>query len=203
MKSESYITQVSNGKFWDECYLESRTGWDAGEITTPMKEYIDQIEDKDLAVLIPGCGNSYEAEYMLEKGFRNITILDISEVLANNLREKFSQQNELTITCSDFFKHNGKYDLILEQTFFCALSPEMRKDYAEKVYELLKDEGKLAGVLFSREFEREGPPFGGSKSEYTNLFSDKFEFRTFEECYNSIEPRKGSEIFINLKKKLK
>ncbi|HXH19987.1 MAG TPA: hypothetical protein VNJ07_12995 [Chitinophagales bacterium] len=26
----------------------------------------------------------------------------------------------------DFFKHQGRYDLIIEQTFFCAINPKPR-----------------------------------------------------------------------------
>ena len=90
----------------------------------------------------------------------------------NRLKEKFKGEN-IKIIHQDFFEHKGKYDLVLEQTFFCALDPAKRKDYVEKMYELITPKGKLAGVLFDREFEG-GPPFGGRKNEYENLFKTKF-----------------------------
>ena len=40
------------------------------------------------------------------------------------------------------------------QTFFCAIDPSDRKKYADKIYTLLKENGKLAGVLFNHEFEK-------------------------------------------------
>jgi hypothetical protein len=46
----------------------NETGWDLGQVSPPLKAYIDQLTDKNLRILIPGCGNSYEAEYLLEKG---------------------------------------------------------------------------------------------------------------------------------------
>jgi hypothetical protein len=30
---------------------------------SPIKNYIDTLKDKDIAILIPGCGNTYEAAY--------------------------------------------------------------------------------------------------------------------------------------------
>ena len=88
------------------------------------------------------------------------------------------------------------FDLVLEQTFFCALDPSMRKDYASKMSEVVK--GHLAGVLFKFPLTEKGPPFGGSEEEYRELFSPFFKIITMEECYNSIKPRKGNEIFFHL-----
>ncbi|MDX1544111.1 MAG: SAM-dependent methyltransferase, partial [Christiangramia sp.] len=48
-----------NSEFWSTRYRDNRTGWDIGYISTPLKEYIDQLEDKELKILIPGAGNSY------------------------------------------------------------------------------------------------------------------------------------------------
>ncbi|RYF89397.1 MAG: SAM-dependent methyltransferase, partial [Chitinophagaceae bacterium] len=102
--------------------------------------------------------------------------------------------------CGDFFELHEQFDLIIEQTFFCALSPALRVAYVSHMYKLLKEEGKLAGLLFNRSFDG-GPPFGGSKEEYVKLFSPLFEIVTMEACYNSIAPRAGSELFFILKKK--
>jgi thiopurine S-methyltransferase len=66
--------------------------------------------------------------------------------------------------------------------------------------DLLKENGKLVGVLFNRNFEA-GPPFGGSKEEYISLFRQKFNVKVMEDCYNSIVPRAGRELFMILEKK--
>ena len=29
--------------FWNDKYVKSKTGWDVGEITTPLKEYFEQF----------------------------------------------------------------------------------------------------------------------------------------------------------------
>lgn len=43
--------------------------------------------------------------------------------------------------------------VLMEQTFFCAINPSLRKDYVAKMHELLAPNGKLVGVLFDKEFE--------------------------------------------------
>lgn len=186
-----------NEKFWDDRYSIEDTGWDIGYASTPLKTYIDQIEDKGISILIPGAGNSYEAIYLVESGFRNVTVCDISKIPLDRL----SEYKSLKSIHGDFFELGGKFDLILEQTFFCALDPSFRNDYVAKMYDLLNEGGKLVGVLFGRIFDKKGPPFGGSAEEYKELFKSKFNFKTFENCTNSIAPRAGYEIFINLIKK--
>lgn len=191
-----------NADYWSQRYEQNATGWDIGYVSTPIKEYIDQLRDKSISILIPGCGNSYEAEYLLQQGFTNITLIDISPILTKRLEEKFNtfQKKQLTIINGNFFDLKGQFDLIIEQTFFCALDPSLRQAYADKMFELLKPGGKLAGVLFNKSFEG-GPPFGGSQSEYEQIFGEKFSIVKMEECYNSIPPRKGSELFIILVRK--
>lgn len=186
--------------FWDNRYITNNIGWDLGTCSPPLKAYFDQIEDKNLRILIPGCGNSYEATYLLEQGFKNVFILDISEKAIASFKEKNPSFPEQQIFNGNFFDHNETYDLIVEQTFFCAIDPKLRNAYAEKSHELLTDNGKLIGVLFNREFDG-GPPFGGSIDEYQKTFGEMFDILIMEPCHNSIEPRSGAEIFISFRKK--
>lgn len=185
--------------YWDAQYRAKATGWDLGTVSPPIQELIDTIEDKNSAILIPGGGNSYEAEYLLQQGFTNITVIDISPTLIEVLQQKFVNQPHVKIILGDFFEHQAQYDWIIEQTFFCALPPTMRPKYVWKMHQLLAPKGKIAGLLFNREFE-EGPPFGGNKLEYMNLFSGAFTILKMDVCTNSVRPRANSELFIELEK---
>ena len=191
-----------DNNYWSNRYSNDTATWDTGKITPPLKAYFDQLTNKEINILIPGCGNSYEAAYLLQNGFTNITLIDISATLCKALEEKFAVhlQKELQIICADFFEHKGQYDLIIEQTFFCALDPSFRNKYAEKMQQLLKTKGKLVGLLFNRDFDG-GPPFSGHENEYRQLFQQHFDIAIMEACYNSIAPRSGAELFIKLIKK--
>lgn len=190
--------------FWTNRYQTQDTGWDIGYISTPLKEYIDQIENKDIKILIPGAGNSYEAEYLWENKFQNVYVLDVAEVPLTNIQKRCPRFPSNQLLQQDFFEHQGEYDLILEQTFFCALEPRLRQNYVEKILSLLKEDGKLAGVLFKDIFlERDEPPFGATKDDYLAYFENNFKFKYFDDCYNSIPPRQGSELFIHMSKQNK
>lgn len=188
-------------KYWNSRYADNSAVWDIGHVSAPIKEYIDQLKNKDISILIPGCGNAHEAEYLVEQGFTDVTLLDYSEEVIQKVKERFRVSGgKINVVCDDFFNHSTRYDLIIEQTFFCALNPHLRSAYVEKMVQLLNVNGKLVGLLFDRSFEI-NPPFGEDTQLYRDMFSPLFNFITFEKCYNSIEKRKESELFINFSKK--
>lgn len=185
--------------YWDNQYKAHATGWDLGRVSPPLTKYIDSIENKDAKILIPGCGNTYEAEYLLEKGFTNITVIDIAPTLVANIRRKFATEKNIRVILGDFFEHSNLYDYIIEQTFFCALPPMMRPKYVWKMHQLLAPQGLLVGLLFNREFKI-GPPFGGNLNEYETLFRKAFNFKNFATAQNSVASRANTELFFEFEK---
>lgn len=189
-----------NESFWSSRYQNGYVGWDIGSPSPPLYQYLCQLNTKTISILVPGAGNAYEVAAAWTLGFTNIHLLDISQLPINIFLEKNPLFPVSQVFHQDFFEHQGTYDLILEQTFFCAIDPELRSAYVKKMHSLLKPKGKLVGVLFDRKFSIDGPPFGGTLSEYQALFKHYFDLEIFEPCYNSIHQRWGSELFIKLRK---
>jgi SAM-dependent methyltransferase len=190
-------------KYWNRRYLNDQSQWDLGAVSTPLKNYFDTLSDKKLTILIPGAGNAYEAEYLAEKGFENVFVCDFAEEPLKNLANRTKKIDPKHLIKGDFFEMDEKihsYDLIVEQTFFCALDPKLRANYFKKMLQLLKPKGKLVGLLFDCEFEN-SPPFGGNKEEYLGYIGSEFEILHLEKCWDSIEPRAERELFMILQKK--
>ncbi|WP_276167245.1 methyltransferase domain-containing protein [Zobellia alginiliquefaciens] len=189
----------NENKYWTQRYKSNNTGWDIGYPSTPIKDYVDQLTDSNISILIPGAGNAYEAEYLWKKGFKNIYVMDISEVPLDKFKERNPDFPKTQLLLEDFFEHTGQYDLILEQTFFCSFVPtdQNRNTYTKKMDSILKPEGKLVGVWFNIPLtdDMEKRPFGGNREIYLKHLSPFFKTITFESCYNSIPPRKGNELF--------
>ena len=114
-----------------------------------------------------------------------------SPSLVEKVSVEFAVSPDVQVICQDFFQHQGQYDYIIEQTFFCALHPSLRTSYVRQMLTLLKPHGILIGLLFKREFAQQGPPFGGNQEEYQQLIDSS----------NSIPQRQGNELFIELQKK--
>ncbi len=200
-KEENY-TIGSSKEFWEEMWHEGRTKWDVGYAAPPIIEYANQLTDKSIRILIPGAGNAYEAEYLHQNGFENVYVLDIASRPLENFKKRVTDFPEEHLLNQNFFEHAEKYDLIIEQTFFIALEPKLRSNYARKINELLNPGGKLAGLLITdTEPSESGPPFIDTKEEYIKHFERIFNIKVYETAYNSIKPRAGREMFINFVKK--
>lgn len=188
-----------NEQFWTNKYLNDQTGWDIGGVSTPLKAYFDQLDDKGIKILIPGAGNAYEAEYLWKNGFEHVYVVDISISPLVNFKERNPEFPKDQLLNVDFFSLNQRFDLIVEQTFFCALNPTLRKSYVEKMHELLVPTGKLVGVMFKVPLNSDGPPFGGNEDDYRSLFFEHFDIAIMEEAHNSIPPRLGNELFVKMR----
>ena len=110
--------------FWNNKYKTNKTGWDLGEVSPPLKAYFDQLENKDLKILIPGGGNSYEAEYLFNKGFKNVYVIDVSMYPLKNLKSRIPNFPDLQLLHGNFFELNETFDLItLLDVFEHVLNP--------------------------------------------------------------------------------
>lgn len=187
--------------YWQQRYDDHSDAWDLGVPSTPLAAYIDGLADKDLRILIPGCGRAWEGQYLHERGFHNVWLMDLTGGPFKEFLERCPDFPKSHLLIGDFFTHEGQYDRIIEQTFFCALDPSLRERYAEKMRGLLAPEGKLVGVLFDDPQpgkEPGAPPFGGSRAEYVDLFMRYFGRVHIERCHNSIAPRAGREVWIDI-----
>jgi thiopurine S-methyltransferase len=212
MNPNSISNLALDAHYWENRYQQRNTPWDTGAITEPLKTYIDHlIATKsadphffDQAILVPGAGSGYEAEYLHQVGFRNVWVIEVARAPLQALQQRVPSFKSEHLVEGDFFKFEKEnfFDLIIEQTFFCALNPALRQEYAQKMAKLLKPKGILAGLLFDFPLQKEGePPYGGCAEEYQTYFEPYFELKTLASCYNSIKPRAGKELFFIFKKK--
>lgn len=195
------MTSKLDSTYWDDRYRDDSTGWDLKEISPPLKAYIDQLENKDLKILIPGGGYSYEAQYLWEQGFKKVYVVDFSELALARLTARVPHFASAQLIRGDFFELYDTFDLILEQTFFCALDPSLRPKYVQHIHHLLEDNGKLVGLLFNFPLTEKGPPYGGSIESYKRLFEKYFDILIMEHSHNSASSREDKELFVNFIKK--
>jgi thiopurine S-methyltransferase len=180
-------------KYWNDRYNNNDIGWDIGKVSHPIKQWFDHESDISKKILIPGAGRGFEVGYAYEIGFKNVYYLDFS----NSASQKFKKQ------FPNFPKSQIITDIIIEQTFFCAISPNKRVQYINKTFELLKKNGKIIGLLFNINLNEKSPPFGGTKESYELLFKAKFDILKIETCYNSVSPRANNELWISMVKLIK
>ena len=189
---------------WQRHYDENDLGWDLGEVAPPFVSMLESNTITPGKTLVPGCGRGHEVIFLAENGF-DVTAVDYSKGAVNHLNSVI-QERQLSsqILCLDFFTldstHDGLYDLLIEHTFFCAISPIQRPLYVSAVTRALKKNGMIAGLFYHTEQEG-GPPFNTTRDDIIKYFSDSFEIRELAQAKNSAEQRKDKEWLVILTKK--
>ena len=133
------MENVNQAQFWQQRYEEDSIGWDMGQVSPPLKAYIDQLPEsaKEQAILVPGAGNAYEVGYLHEQGFTNVTLVDFASAPIEAFAERYPEFPVAHLVCADFFALSPaqyQFDWVLEQTFFCAINPARRDEYVAQYW---------------------------------------------------------------------
>ena len=182
---------------WQKHYDENDLGWDLGQVAPPFVKLLESNIILPGKTLVPGCGRGHEVVYLAENGF-NVTALDYSLGAVEYLRQAIQQRKlDCEILHVDFFDLNSSYDetydLLIEQTFFCAISPNQRNLYVTTASRILRKGGVFAGLFYNTGQEG-GPPFDTTQKEIIRHFSELFEIRKLSKVKNSANQRKDKEI---------
>ncbi len=183
-------------EFWESHYASQVMPWDLAEPSPPfvqlMKERGDDFPQGKLAVL--GSGQGHDAGFFGKLGF-DVTGFDYAQGAVALAQDKYGEWARFE--WMDIFKipdsYNATFDYILEHTCLCALHPDLRQDYADLVYRLLKPNGRLMALFFAHEQEG-GPPYRITEAEILELFlPQRFELDSLKRTPYSHESRKGLE----------
>ena len=188
---------------WQDHYDSNDLGWDLGQVAPPFVELREKGKLPLGKVLVPGCGRGHEVIFLSENGFE-VTGIDFSEGAVTYLGNALKKRNlKGRVLHQDFFSlddtHDGVYDLVIEQTFFCAISPRQRQDYVLKVSRMLKPGGMLVGLFYHTD-KQGGPPYNTTREDIETHFSENFEIQELDKTSLSSEQRKGKEWLGILKK---
>lgn len=163
-------------EYWNKRYLDDDTPWDFGGVPADLKAFLKK-KGKGAKVLIPGCGSGYEIKAFIEAGY-DVTAIDFAPFAVERAKRLVGPDYESNVLLGDFFQHDfpGEYfDLIYERGFVCALPPDRRPAYRDRVAQLLKYRGLLIGYYYyNKPSLLEGPPYGFAWGTADELFSRYF-----------------------------
>jgi SAM-dependent methyltransferase len=189
---------------WQKHYDEDDLKWDIGEVSPAIQWLWKENKLPQGKAIVPGCGQGHEVVYLAERGLQ-VTGVDFAEGAVKLLRHSLATKGlQGQVLQRNFFEleaeHDACYDLLLEQTFFCAILPEDRLKYVATAGRILKPGALLAG-LFYETGEEGGPPFNTTREDIVKIFSEEFAIEYLEKTAYSVEQRAEKELLALLRKK--
>lgn len=205
--SDEGLPEAARG--WNDRYAEGSTGWDLGEAPPVVRRVSrDAVRAHDggdgasaLRVLVPGCGRGHDAIGWAQAG-ATATGLDFAP-LALDAARGLSERAGLPVSwvLGDVFELPealvGVFDVVWEQTCFCAIDPGQRRAYAESMTRALAPGGVLLG-LFWRHGREGGPPFNVTPEHVARAFEGLMTLESVEEVPDSV-PTRQPEFLARLR----
>lgn len=144
---------IRDPRDWDARYAAKDTPWDMGQPSPPLVAFQREgILPRSKRVLIPGCGHGHEVLYLAANGYE-VVGADISPLAAARARERVRSQPHAEIICVDLLDEKATrklapVDWAFDQTFFCALTPDRRPDWAQALKRRIRPGGELWTLAF-------------------------------------------------------
>ena len=195
---------------WIEAWREGRVPWDAGQSPPILEKLVEAGELPEGRALVPGCGSGYDV-LTLASEERSVLGIDLADGAAERFdrlrREAGIAEERADVVTGDFFDHDfgGPFDLVWDYTFLCALPPDRRGEWAERMHELVKPSGELVTLIFpvrdpemppdapEAADEEAGPPYPLSPPLVEAVVGDLFERVELFEVEESNGERAGLE----------
>ncbi|WJF90697.1 thiopurine S-methyltransferase [Paraburkholderia bonniea] len=184
--------------FWDERFQNGFIPWDQAGVPLAFKVFASG--HAQAKVLIPGCGNAWEALWLAQQGIA-VQAIDFSAQAVMAARAQLGDYASV-VGQADFFTFQPLFPpgWIYERAFLCALPKARRADYAARMAALLPPGGLLAGFFFFGETLK-GPPFGISRDELDALLAPHFELLEDAPVTDSIPVFAGRERWLTWRRR--
>ena len=116
---------------WQERYDKSMTGWDRGQPSPMLFQWMKAGDLQPCEILVPGCGRGHEVIALAEAGFA-VTAVDFADTAVKALSQQLGQRGlRANVIQSDIFAYcqSHSFDAIYEQTSLCAIHPSQWATY--------------------------------------------------------------------------
>lgn len=200
------MSDVSTQAFWQSLYEKGRTGWDLGGPTPVFRRIVEEGRFQPGRMVVLGAGRGYDARLFARHGFQ-VSAVDFAPAAIRELRARNNSQTPVAIINADIFEISsvlyGVFDYVLEYTFYCAIDPSRRPEYATLVSQLLAPGGRFIGLAFPIGEREGGPPFAVDPDELIALLeANGLALEHRETPPDSVPGRRAREELLILRKEL-
>ncbi len=191
--------------YWNKIYNHNsadKVGWYQPNPLPSLKMIKTSGFDKNIKIIDIGGGDSFLAEHLLDLGFKNISVLEISRVAIERAKKRMGKKaDRINWICSNIldFDSTEKFDLWHDRAVFHFLTKtsEIQK-YKEIAFNSISEKGEMMLATFSELGPNScsGLPVAQySESNLYKLFSPEFHMVRWH-YYDHETPSKTKHNYI-------
>ena len=105
----------SKKSFWNERFQNSDTNFDWYADWEQLEKYFKPILTEESKVLMVGCGNSKMSSQMYNSNYKNITNIDISDVVIDKMKKQFPDMEWLEMDATKMNFEDNSFDCSIDK----------------------------------------------------------------------------------------
>eukprot|EP01028_Stygiella_incarcerata_P013154 TRINITY_DN81570_c0_g1_i1.p1 TRINITY_DN81570_c0_g1~~TRINITY_DN81570_c0_g1_i1.p1 ORF type:complete len:215 (-),score=47.41 TRINITY_DN81570_c0_g1_i1:87-731(-) len=186
MSAKDLGPPYDQASFWDERYArDHKACWEWLGSYSSWRSLLRSSLGSDVEVLVLGCGNSRLVEDLYDDGVRNVTGIDFSAVVINQMKERIIGKDELefmVMDCRRLRFPSGTFDLVIDKgvsdCVICGLNGTVdARKMMSQVHSALKPGGIYSVMSCGSPSKRldllQSVPVRWSKVEYTSIHAKR------------------------------
>lgn len=150
-------SQENRKSHWESIFLKNdytQVLWYEKSPTISLSLF-EKYADKNAKILDAGCGASFLVDNLLERQYKDITLLDTSKKSLDLVKERVDETS-IKYVCSDILDYSGeeKFDIWHDRAVFHFL---LLKEEREKYFKVLESSLSANGCAILSTFRVDGP----------------------------------------------
>jgi len=154
------LEEFDRKKHWEQIYQTKKpdeVSWYQPMPTTSLSFFEQYNTPKEAKIIDIGGGDSLLVDNLLDRGYKDITVLDISEVSLERAKSRLGERSELVkwiVADAATFKPTERYDFWHDRAAFHFLTKE---DEIQNYINTVQQGINPAGILVLGTFSEQGP----------------------------------------------
>eukprot|EP01024_Parvocaulis_polyphysoides_P018391 TRINITY_DN18155_c0_g1_i1.p1 TRINITY_DN18155_c0_g1~~TRINITY_DN18155_c0_g1_i1.p1 ORF type:complete len:221 (-),score=39.14 TRINITY_DN18155_c0_g1_i1:431-1093(-) len=178
---KTYDTQWTS--YWNEG-VPPGDKWDRQKVAPALLDLLNgKVDMTGKRGIVPGCGRGYDVIALAQAGSQEAVGLELAPAAVEEAQKyrdslNLSQDivNRTKYETANFFEYKdpqGGFDVGYDYTFFCAIHPDLRKQWSETWFELIKPGGELITLIYPNDPKRwPGPPWYVTPEDAKTLLTE-------------------------------
>ena len=132
----------SKKEFWNERFEKTTGYFDWYADWSRLKSQYTKICNENSKFLMVGCGNSLMSNQMVKDGYKDITNIDISDIVIEKMKKEYPDEIFMEMDATNMTFEDNKFDCVIDKgtldALMCSEGIDLPKKLIQEMYRVTK-----------------------------------------------------------------